>query len=74
MEYTGAMIGHCQSLQENSSQFAILILRQSRQEEQRKVKDKMSAAMPQCFETWCRQFNDVFSWQKQPSCVSHLSR
>jgi len=46
------MIGHCQYLQENFSQVAILILRQSRQEEQRKVKDKMSAAMPQCFETW----------------------
>ncbi len=33
--------------------------------EQRKVKDQVPAAMPQCFENWCRRFDDVFSRQKQ---------
>jgi hypothetical protein len=28
--------------------------------EQRKVKDQVPAAMPQCFENWCRRFDDVF--------------
>jgi len=29
------------------------------------VKDQVPAAMPQCFENWCRRFDDVFSRQKQ---------
>lgn len=33
--------------------------------EQRNVKDQVPAAMPQCFENWCRRFDDLFSRQKQ---------
>lgn len=29
------------------------------------MKDQVPAAMPQCFENWCRRFDDVFSRQKQ---------
>lgn len=29
------------------------------------MKDQVLAAMPQCFENWCRRFDDVFSRQKQ---------
>lgn len=29
------------------------------------MKDQVPAAMPQCFENWCRRFDDLFSRQKQ---------
>jgi len=29
------------------------------------VKDQVPEAMPQCFENWCRRFDDLFSRRKQ---------
>ncbi|MDZ4877962.1 MAG: hypothetical protein CLLPBCKN_007397 [Chroococcidiopsis cubana SAG 39.79] len=29
------------------------------------MKDQVSAAMPACFDNWCRRFDDIFSRQKQ---------
>lgn len=29
------------------------------------MKDQLPAAMPKCFENWCRRFDDLFSRQKQ---------
>jgi hypothetical protein len=32
---------------------------------QRKMKHQVAAAMPKCFENWCRRFDDLFSRQSQ---------